>query len=283
MLKVSVIVPFANDAQFIGQCLDAITNQSYQNIEVLLINNKSTDGSDNICRQRVSRDPRIKIIYTNSHTSDAVAKNIGLKMATGDLITFICPQDRITNYLLQMGVPIIEDQHCDIVVAPYQVIDDANNLVKALALPDNQYNGIYANKQWLEISNTDLQPFSDIIWAKIYRKELFQNLRFPDRPAADSYVSWKLTLLAQYVAFISSLGYQHRQVKQRENIKLPDRINALEEQIVTLTLAGDQVGYLKKRYQMMLQQLVQAGDPNGDARVKLQLLYRLAKQSGDAE
>lgn len=93
---VSIIVPVYNAKAYLAECLDHLLSQSYRNIEVLLINDGSTDGSEIICRDYASRDARIKF-YSVSNGGVSRARNIGLKHASGEFITFCDADDYLRD------------------------------------------------------------------------------------------------------------------------------------------------------------------------------------------
>ncbi|MFQ6739306.1 MAG: glycosyltransferase family 2 protein, partial [Alphaproteobacteria bacterium] len=94
MDKVSVIIPVYNTEKFLPQCLNSIIYQTYKNLEIIIVNDGSTDNSDEICQTFAKHDKRIKIIYqTNSGVS--AARNKGLLNATGDYVHFIDSDDYI--------------------------------------------------------------------------------------------------------------------------------------------------------------------------------------------
>ena len=97
---ISVIVPVYNVEQYLRQCLDSILNQTYQEIEVLLINDGSTDASDEICREYAERDNRIRyFVKENGGLSDA--RNYALDRATGEYVTFVDSDDFLMEQALE--------------------------------------------------------------------------------------------------------------------------------------------------------------------------------------
>ena len=123
--KVSIIIPFHNTEKYIEKCLDSIAKQTYQNIEVLLIDDGSTDNSRKICEKYVKLDKRFQIIIHKKNRGPAVARNTGLDFVTGDYICFIDSDDYVhedfVSKLLSSGLKhkadIVECQH-------YCVIND---------------------------------------------------------------------------------------------------------------------------------------------------------------
>src|SRR5690625_2396860 len=94
--KISIIVPVYNVEAHIGKCLDSILNQTITNIEVIVVNDGSTDQSGLICDEYAKRDKRIKVIHLNK-AGVSVARNVGVKKATGDFIGFVDGDDYIAH------------------------------------------------------------------------------------------------------------------------------------------------------------------------------------------
>lgn len=108
--KVSIIIPIYNDEKYLKQCLDSVVKQHYQNIEIILVNDGSTDGSLAICQRYQENDQRIHLIHQN-HNGNSQARNKGISVSTGDLITFIDSDDFIdvdyVDKLVQQGVSFL--------------------------------------------------------------------------------------------------------------------------------------------------------------------------------
>ena len=90
--KVSVIVPVFNVEKYLRQCLDSILQQTYQNLEIIIINDGSTDGSDAICREYAGKDSRISY-FAKENTGISDTRNVGIRQATGEYVTFVDSDD----------------------------------------------------------------------------------------------------------------------------------------------------------------------------------------------
>lgn len=113
-IKISVIIPIYNVEQYLSQCLDSIINQTYTNLEIILINDGSTDNSEKICNQYKLLDPRIIVIHkTNGGLSDA--RNTGIKIATGDYISFVDADDFIDENMYTILFQKINTTNADII------------------------------------------------------------------------------------------------------------------------------------------------------------------------
>lgn len=119
MLKISVIIPVYNVADYLKECLDSVLQQTYENLEVILVNDGSTDISPSICDKYASEDSRILVVHKlNGGLSDA--RNCGLNISTGEYVFFIDSDDYLTdNNAITEIVEGIEN-HCDIDLVIFQ-------------------------------------------------------------------------------------------------------------------------------------------------------------------
>ena len=107
MKKVSVIIPVHNSSKYIQECINSVINQTYKNLEIIVIDDKSTDNSVEIIKS--IRDKRIKSIELKENVGAALARNKGIELSTGDYICFLDSDDywyhkKIEKQLLNMGV-----------------------------------------------------------------------------------------------------------------------------------------------------------------------------------
>lgn len=112
MKKLSIIVPIYNSDKYLERCINSIINQTYKNLEIILINDGSTDNSDMICNQYANKDSRIKYINIENGGVSA-ARNIGLKKAIGDYITFVDSDDWIELSMYEDMIAHIENNKAD--------------------------------------------------------------------------------------------------------------------------------------------------------------------------
>ena len=126
-MKVSVIIPVYNSSKYLKECLDSVVKQTYKNLEILIINDNSTDDSINIIKKY--KDPRIKLINLKETNGAALARNKGIEKATGDYITFIDSDD-------------------------YWILDKIEKELKFIT--ENDYTFIYSNYLYLKNNKTHI-------------------------------------------------------------------------------------------------------------------------------
>lgn len=116
---VSIIVPIYNAAKYLSACLDSIINQTYQNLEIILVDDGSTDNSYQIAKSYAKKDPRIKLVH-QENAKQSAARNHGIKLATGKYVSFVDDDDEITeNFIEQLLVPYQKNKDISLTVCGF--------------------------------------------------------------------------------------------------------------------------------------------------------------------
>ena len=113
MSKISIIIPMYNAKEYIARCLESVINQSFNNIEIIIVNDGSTDKSLEICRKYAEVDERI-VILNKENNGVSVARNQGMNVATGEYIMFVDSDDWIDESMCQDLYKRISECHADI-------------------------------------------------------------------------------------------------------------------------------------------------------------------------
>ncbi len=168
MPKISVIVPIYNAEKYISRCLDSIINQTFSDIEIILINDESTDNSLSVCKEYEKKDSRIKLI-DKKNGGLAAARNTGIKNSTGDFISFIDDDDWIEVNFLEKLYNAIEKYNCDISFCEVVRKNEKKHKIR-LHLKDIEVAEDIDKKLELARYNSHRG-----VWNKLYRKTLFDN------------------------------------------------------------------------------------------------------------
>lgn len=171
---ISIIVPIYNVEEYLSKCIESLLNQTYRNIEILLVNDGSTDNCKNICEQFEEKDSRIKLINKkNGGLSDA--RNAGLKVAKGEYVTFVDSDDYIENNYIEVLYNLIKKYNAEISIANCKVIKEhcKNNNLKVKL----EEKCIDSKTCLNEMLYSDFYYISAC--AKLYKKDLFKNIQFP--------------------------------------------------------------------------------------------------------
>ena len=181
----SVIIPVYNSELYLDRCLQSLLNQTYQNLEIILINDGSTDQSLSMCQSFEKNDSRIKVI-DQQNGGVSVARNRGMQEACGKLITFVDSDDWIEPDMYEILVPLLIENQADIACCKAKKAFPENSAEGKLyasykRLETNEIN-IYENKDCLrsafEIINKQIVTFS--VWNKVFRREILQGQQFPE-------------------------------------------------------------------------------------------------------
>lgn len=185
--QISVIIPVYNVELYLRKCLDSVLNQTYRNLEIILVDDGSTDNSGAICDEYSEKDARIQVYHTENRGLSA-ARNLGLNETNGEWIGFVDSDDWIDPDLFQRAI---------------------DSICTADILCFSKNEGIYTGVEALaeNISGT----ISSSAWRKLYRKECFLTVRFPlGRVYEDAATTYKVLNAASFVRCCKIDGYHYR-------------------------------------------------------------------------
>lgn len=266
MKKVSVIVPIYNVEKYVYKCIKSICSQSYRNLEILLVNDGSTDNSGDLCVEASEKDKRIKVIHKKNGGLSS-ARNTGLDVATGEYIAFVDADDSIHSKFVEILVGLCEEYECDIAQCNFLPISE-----NSLLLPLNQQSSVlfYNNIQALHqlCCGNNAAPYV-VTWNKIYKSRLFSQIRYPiGRIHEDEFITYQIFWKIKKMAVTSQYMYYYLQrsssiMGNPFSIKRLDILDAFRERIQFLKRKG-----LEKEYQGTLKTFYYLLDKN----------YRLLKE-----
>ena len=177
---ISVIIPVYNVEQYLSKCLDSVVNQTYKNIEIICVNDGSTDNCSAILDEYKNRDERIKII-NQENGGLAAARNTGLQNASGEFIYFLDSDDWISPDLLESALVAIQNANAD--VAMFDVYN---------VYGENSYVPVNRVSKFVKAHNTNVLRYKEdanirdlqcMVWSKLYRRSYLveHNLQFIER------------------------------------------------------------------------------------------------------
>ena len=203
----SIVTPVYNVESFLDRSVQSILSQSYRDIELILIDDGSTDGSSSLCDELAKKDSRVKVIH-KENGGVSTARNVGLEIASGEYLTFVDPDDFLApdTYLANMEY-LISHKDVDILQYPYcnYISDDEilnyHRPAEHLLVGSEQ---IFSN--WWSGS-----PLEYVIWNKIYKRSLWDGVRFKV-----GHISEDTCLVPQFVSrahsiYISEKGLYYYQ------------------------------------------------------------------------
>lgn len=228
---ISVIVPIYNTEKYLEKCITSILDQSYHNLEVILINDGSTDNSEEICNRFQEIDKRIIVKY-QENSGVSVARNQGLKIAKGDFISFVDSDDYLHPEMLERLWNYLKEYNADIAMCDFFKVFDGKlieqcyekNIVK-------QLDSVQALKR---LFGSSLEQ-AVVVTNKLLMKELLSDIRFPaGKIHEDTFTTYKLYYKAKKIIYTNEkLYYRIRRVDsiigKGFNIKSLDVLDAHAE------------------------------------------------------
>ena len=206
---VSVIVPVYNVEKYLDRCMKSIVRQTYNNLQIILVDDGATDKSGAICDVWRKRDPRITVIHQkNGGLSNA--RNTGIKHASGEYLTFIDSDDVIALNMIEQLICLIEAENADLSICGVLHIFDENSIRFGQDIGDvvsfDRKSAIM--EMWYQNS------FLPSAWGKVYKKDLFDNLEFTEGILfEDIDIMHELFWLCKKIVYknIPLYGYVHRE------------------------------------------------------------------------
>lgn len=230
---ISIIIPVYNIEPYIKTCIDSILNQTYKNLEILLVDDGSSDNCGEICDQYAVNDSRIRVLHKeNGGLSDA--RNYGLKEAQGEIISFIDGDDYIDKQFYEIMLSQMRKNNSDIIECGCVKFCDGST-------PEAVYESetkIMKPYDWLTESNLG-EFVSCVVWNKLYKRSVLEGILFPvGRHYEDEATTYKAVYKANSITRINSALYFYRQregsITQNErNIKeINEQFQSLEEKCI---------------------------------------------------
>lgn len=247
---ISIIVPVYNVEKYLEKCINSLIEQTYKNLEIILIDDGSLDKSPDICDKWGEKDKRIKIIHKNNGGLSE-ARNVGIDNAKGEYISFVDSDDWIDTNFINYLYKQLELYNADISAsAIVKVYKDYNEIQ-----PINKTKVRYTNEEALDtlLSGKD---FCAVAWNKLYKKDVIRNLRFPvGKIHEDEFFSYKVMSNANKLVLVPNAIYFYRQrtgsIMQKWSIKHLDVLEAFKERMDFMNRYYPKL-YLKSKYSFYL-------------------------------
>lgn len=246
---ISVIVPVYNVENWLQRCVDSICTQSYRDLQIILVDDGSKDNSGKICDRLAENDSRIIVVHKeNGGLSDA--RNAGVKIATGDLISFIDSDDWIEPFFFENLSKTIIDYDCDIVGCEYRICDETNIHNDK---NDNNENSISVQNfdRVSAMSSLIDNRIQQVVWNKLYKKSVIDGIPFEKgKYHEDEFWSYQVFARVNKYAAIDYVGYCYFQrsdsiMGEKYSVKRLDAVEAkvrrqkyLEENMPELASKG---------------------------------------------
>lgn len=203
--KVSVIIPVYNTEKYLRQCLDSVINQSLREIEIICVDDGSTDGSTGILLEYAARDERIRVI-AQENKGVSCARNTGLALARGSWIGWVDSDDWIEPDMFEYLLQNVLSNKADIAVCSH-----INEYYKHGIFTGWKQTQIHTAESALRLL-LENDCMKNVLWDKLWRKKIFEGISFPEgRTFEDIAVMHKLFLNANTLVCLPDAKYHYRQ------------------------------------------------------------------------
>lgn len=204
-VELSIIVPVYNVEKYLDRCLSSISRQIFEDIEVMCIDDGSTDESINICKKYEKEDFRFNVIQ-QEHQGLSEARNTGLKNAKGRYIAFVDSDDFIDPFMYEDMIHNLKENNLDIVICNFYHLVEKEIFVDNPEGKDRIIKGKQAILKEVLLDKT----IKNYVWMKIYKRELFKNIRFPKgKKYEDIAISVKVFERAKKIGYIKEPYYYY--------------------------------------------------------------------------
>lgn len=226
---ISVIVPVYNVENYLSKCIESLIEQTYKNLEIILVDDGSTDESGDICDKYMFKDTRIKVFHKkNGGLSDA--RNYGIERASGDYIAFLDSDDWVDSTLYENLYRLIKKYEADISICNFKKSFDSNEILNKSG---NEY--IFSNEEALNEIYTERYVQMILAWNKLYKRSILIEEKYPiGKIHEDEFLTPKLLYKAKRIIYIDKELIYYRQtpnsiMNSSFNINKLDYIEALEK------------------------------------------------------
>ncbi len=254
--KVTVVVPIYNVESYLNRCVESIVNQTYKNLEILLIDDGSPDNCPQMCDEWAEKDSRIKVIHKQNEGL-GMARNTGIDNATGEYICFIDSDDYMNENLVQKSMNMITENSCDFVVYGFcDVTENEQFLCNYIPSPSKQIftgediKNLFVKHTFAsEYYNNENWTLRLSAWNCIYSMRVIKSINFKfvsEREIISEDIYSLLTLYPHFkkVGIVSEMLYYHRVNSQSITHKFrKDRIAQLDNLYVKLIELCDDLNY----------------------------------------
>lgn len=267
--KITVIVPVYNVENYLNKCLDSLINQTYKNLEIIVINDGSTDNSGKICQEYAQKDNRI-IYIEKENGGQSEARNMGLDRMTGSYVTFVDSDDWVEpDYVEVLYNKLIEYQ-ADIAVGNYYSYNEQEGIFYFHIFGNSYYEKVYDNVSIFEnfYESEHMKNFALIcVGGKLYKSDLFRELRFEvGKLGEDGYLNQKIYLLAEKTIYLNAGLYAYRQREGSSSRSWTEKwmhalVDAMSERITLLA----SLGYPLDKHLAVYRKMLDSALSNGQA------------------
>lgn len=209
--KVSIVVPVYKVEKYLERCVDSIINQTYRNLEIILVDDGSPDSCPAMCDKFAEKDSRIIVIHKeNGGLSDA--RNAGLDIARGEYIGFVDSDDYIAPTMYEVLMKRIVSDKSDLAVCEYVRVYDSGEQLKNKQWHQKAHNKCYTSNEFIADLFIHNSGAYVVTVNKLYNREIFRTLRFPfGKQHEDEFIIHRVIAQCKNISYIEDELYYYRQ------------------------------------------------------------------------
>lgn len=217
MTKISIIIPIYNTGKYLTKCLDSVINQTLKDLEIICVNDGSTDNSLDILKIYAKKDSRIKII-DKANSGYGKSMNMGIDNSDGEYIGIVESDDFVELNMFENLYNIAQQNNTDVVKSDFYYYENKRSR-KAGKIPRNKSGKIFNIKK-----DTSILKMMPSIWSSLYKKDFLtkNNIRFMETPGAsyqDTSFAFKTLVTAERLFFTEKAYYQYRQDNENSSVQ----------------------------------------------------------------
>lgn len=208
-LLITIVIPVYNVEKYIESCINSVLHQTYSNLEIIMVDDGSTDNSGVLCEKFARQDKRIKVVHQKNQGLSG-ARNAGINIANGNYLFFLDSDDFILNDTIEKLVKLSVENNADLVVCDNARCSDNETYEDYIARQKDIKTILIDEEQKMKIFLTE-SKIKVVAWGKLYKKFLFDKIRFPiGRYNEDNFTTYKIVHSAKRIVVTSFCGYIYR-------------------------------------------------------------------------
>lgn len=233
---ISVIVPIYKVEKYLPQCIHTICNQTYRNLEIILVDDGSPDSCGQLCDEYAGQDNRIRVVHKkNGGLSDA--RNAGLQVATGKYVMFIDSDDYLHLQMIEILYKNLIENDADLSICGLKLIPENEKGDFQCRMKEIETIVIENNEERLQYFFGNTQVIFTVAWNKLYKREHFKDIRYPKgKLHEDEFTTYKILDLSKKIVYtpVELYFYVQRQDSIMGigfNVKRLSRLEAFQERM----------------------------------------------------
>ncbi len=240
MEKITVIVPVYKVERYLDDCIGGIVGQTYENLEIILIDDGSPDACPEICDSWSKKDGRIKVLH-RENGGQGRSRNVALDIMSGDYVTFIDSDDRVDPRLIKTLYDVLKRDGSDISVCDFRRFDDHEELSfgEEAVLPESKISNAS------DVLGSGTMYKRSELWGKLYKAELWKNLRLIEGvPYEDTHAVPYILERAEKISEFDTVLYYYRNDNRHKSV-----MNSVisSKKFYVFDMLREHAGYYRKK------------------------------------